>query len=96
MPKSKPWGDCPKFICHMKEGHIVISKNKIFFKSVEGNFCQISEKNWTGFPRALPPGISMRKEHKNCQNGTSSLHYYFQVCFVSLNVIPVRILVMYN
>ena len=38
MPKSKPWGDCPKFICHMKEGHIVISKNKIFFKSVEGKF----------------------------------------------------------
>ena len=37
-PKSKPRGDCPKFICHMKEGYVLISKYKIFFKSVEGNF----------------------------------------------------------
>ena len=39
IPKSEPRGDSPRFIVHLKEGHIVISKNKIFFKSVEGNFC---------------------------------------------------------
>ena len=38
MTKSKPRGDGPKFIVHMKEGHIVISKHKIFFQSVERIF----------------------------------------------------------
>ena len=42
MPKSKPWGECPKFICHLNKGHIVISKYKIFFRSVGGNFKQNS------------------------------------------------------
>ena len=37
-PKSKPWGESPNFIWQMKEGYIGISKYKIFFKSVEGNF----------------------------------------------------------
>ena len=59
MPKSKPWGESPNFIWQMKEGYIGISKYKIFFKSVEGKFCEFSEKIWTGFPRAFPPGISM-------------------------------------
>ena len=36
--KSKRRGASPRFTWHLKEGHIVISKNKIFFKSVEGNF----------------------------------------------------------
>ena len=34
----------------MNEGYIVISKYKIFFKSVEGNFWQFSEKNLTRVP----------------------------------------------
>ena len=37
-PKSKPGGESPNFIWQMKEGYIGISKYKIFFKSVEGNF----------------------------------------------------------
>ena len=61
MLKSKQRGAGPKFIYHVKGGYIVISKNKIFFKSVEGKFWQLSEKIWAGFPRALPPGISIRK-----------------------------------
>ena len=62
MLKSKQRGAGPKFIYHVKGGYIVISKNKIFFKSVEGKFWQFSEKIWTGFPRALPPGISMKQK----------------------------------
>ena len=96
MPKSKPWGECPNFVWQMKEGYIGISKYKIFFKSVEGKFWRFSDKIWTGFPCALPPGISVRKEHKNSQNGTSTLQYYSRVFFVSINVIPVRIVVMYD
>ena len=38
MLKSKQRGAGPKFIYHVKGGYIVISKNKIFFKSVEGKF----------------------------------------------------------
>ena len=60
IPKSEPRGDSPKFIVHLKEGHIVISKHKIFFQSVEGNFGQFSKKIWAGLPRALPPGISIK------------------------------------
>ena len=38
IPKSEPRGDSPKFIVHLKEWHIGISKHKIFFQSVEGKF----------------------------------------------------------
>ena len=65
MPKSEWRGECPKFIKHVKGGYVLISKSKVFFKSVERNFEQISEKFWTGFPRALPPGISIKKYEKN-------------------------------
>ena len=43
MPKSKQRGAGPKFIYHVKGGDIVISKNKVFFKSVEGKNQLISE-----------------------------------------------------
>ena len=33
-PKSYWRGAEPKFICHVKGGHVVISKSKVFFKSV--------------------------------------------------------------
>ena len=58
MPKSKWRGAGPKFIYHVKGGHIRVTKTIKFFKSVGRNFREISEKIWTGFPRALPPGIS--------------------------------------
>ena len=45
-------------------------------------------------PPCLPPGISMRQGHKNCQNRTFSLQYYFKVCFLSLCDILVRIAVV--
>ena len=94
-PKSKPWGESPNFIWQMKEGYIRISRSKISFKSVEGNFWQISEKNWTGFPRALPPGISMRQEYKNCQNGISSLQYCFNVCvFLKNDILSSKITIL--
>ena len=73
--KSKPRGASPRFIWLLKEGHIVISKNKIFFRSVEGNFWRFSKKIWTGFPRALPPGIRIKLEFKNSNYGTPFLHY---------------------
>ena len=38
IPKSEPRGDGPKFIVHLKEGHIVILKHKVFFQSVERIF----------------------------------------------------------
>ena len=38
MPKSEPRGEGPKFIVHLKEGHIVILKHKVFFQSVERIF----------------------------------------------------------
>ena len=38
MLKSKQRGAGPKFIYHVKEGLILISENKLFFKSVGGNF----------------------------------------------------------
>ena len=50
MPKSKPWGESPKFICHLNKGHIVISKYKIFFRSVRGNFKQNSNVKVIEFP----------------------------------------------
>ena len=59
MLKSKPRGAGPKFICHVKGGLIVISKSKIFFQSIERKFWPFSKKIWTGFPRALPPGMKM-------------------------------------
>ena len=34
----------------MKEGYIGISKYKIFFKSVEGNYLQFSDISWTKVP----------------------------------------------
>ena len=49
-PKSKPWGESPNFIWQMKEGYIGISKYKIFFKSVEGNYLQFSDISWTKVP----------------------------------------------
>ena len=61
MPKSQPRGESQKFTYHVQGGYIGISKKQIFFKSVEGNFEQISEKIWTGFPRALPPGMKFQK-----------------------------------
>ena len=36
MLKSQPWGAGPKFMYHVKGGYVVISKNIIFFKSVQG------------------------------------------------------------
>ena len=60
---------------------MVISKNKVIFQSVEGNFRQFSKKIWTRFPRALPPGMRMKLEDKNSQSGTPSQHYYFLVSF---------------
>ena len=50
MPKSKPWGESPNFVWQMKEGYIGISKYKIFFKSVEGNYLQFSDISWTRVP----------------------------------------------
>ena len=38
MLKSKPWGAGPKFIYHVKGGHIMITKSIKFFKSVGRNF----------------------------------------------------------
>ena len=38
MLKSKLRGAGPKFIYNVKGGYIVISKNKVFLKSVEGKF----------------------------------------------------------
>ena len=57
---------------------MLISKSKVFFKSVERNLEQISKKFWTGFPRALPPGISMKQIEKNCKKRTLSLLYYIE------------------
>jgi len=74
MLKSKQRGAGPKFIYHVKGGYIVISKNKIFFKSVEGKFWQFSEKIWAGFPRALPPGISMKQKDKKSKKSDFFLH----------------------
>ena len=62
MPKSKQRGASPRFIWHLKEGHIEISKSKIFFKYIERNFETFLKKIWAGFPRALPPGISMSEK----------------------------------
>ena len=62
MPKSKWRGAGPKFIYHVKGGHIRITKTIKFFKSVGRNFSEISEKIWAGFPRALPPGITDKNE----------------------------------
>ena len=73
MLESYLRGDRPKFIYHVKGGHIAISKNKEFFKSVEGNFGQFSDKIWAGFPRALLPGISIKIKQKNCQKRSSFL-----------------------
>ena len=65
--KSQWRGGDPKFLCLLKGGLIVISKNKIFFQSVEGNFWQFSKKIWTGLPHALPPGMKIQKERENSQ-----------------------------
>ena len=81
MPKSKQRGASPRFIWHLKEGHIEISKSKIFFKSVEGNFWRFSKKFWPGFPRALPPGISLMKDCKNCELKTLFLLSYIKWFF---------------
>ena len=50
MPKSQWRGAEPKFICYVKGDHKVISKSKLFFKSVQGNFWQFSESNSTRVP----------------------------------------------
>ena len=84
MPKSKPGGASPRFIWHLKEGYILISKHQIFFKSVEGNFWNFSEKIWTGFPRALPPGMSIKEKDKNSKTSTPSLYYYVGMDFQCL------------
>ena len=75
MLKSKQRGAGPKFIYHVKGDYIVISKNKIFFKSVEGKFWQLSEKIWAGFPRALLPGISMKQKDQKSKKRALFLHY---------------------
>ena len=96
MLKSKPRGASPKFIWQMKEGYMVIWKYKTFFKSVEGNFWHFSEKIWTGFPRALPPGIRMKLEDKKFKCGNPSLHCYFWAGFLALKAILVESSIIYN
>ena len=92
----KPWDECPHFVWQMKEGFIGISKYKIFFKSVEGKFWGFSEKIWTGFPRALPPGIRMKLEDKKFKCRNPSLHCYFWTGFLVLKDILVESSIIYN
>ena len=74
----------------MKGGYVLISKSKVFFKSVQGKFEEISEKIWAGFPRALPPGISIGKYDGKFWEKTSFLLHYIRLIDEYLLIFRIR------